>query len=250
MTRWSPPGESSGRARPLIGVTCYYQEISWSGWTAEAILNHATYARALERADCRAVMLTPDATDDDLLDRLDGIVISGGADVDPVYYGEDAHPEAYPAPAPRDIAEMAWVRRAHDMNLPLLGVCRGLQVMAVAFGGSLVQHVPEVSPLVHQERPGAFVHHDAIVDSGTMLAGIIGAGRVRINSSHHQCVRDLVGLTVNAHAEDGTIEGCEDSSKDFFLGVQWHPEEPDEPTGSLIFGALAAAAGARRSKRA
>jgi len=142
------------------------------------------------------------------------------------------------------------VALAHDMNLPLLGVCRGLQVMAVAFGGSLVQHVPEASPLVHQERPGAFVHHDAIVDSGTMLAGIIGAGRVRINSSHHQCVRDLVGLTVNAHAEDGTIEGCEDSSKDFFLGVQWHPEEPDEPTGSLIFGALAAAAGARRSKRA
>ena len=237
---------SGGRSRPLIGVTCYFQEISWSGWTAEAILNHATYARALERVDCRAVMLTPDSTDDDLLDRLDGIVISGGADVDPEKYGESAHEETYPAFAPRDDAEIAWVRRAHAMNLPLLGVCRGLQVMAVAFGGSLVQHMPEHSPLVHQERPGAFVHHDAVVEDGTVLASIIGAGRVRINSSHHQCVRSTGGLPVNALAEDGTIEGCEDPARDFFLGVQCHPEESDELTGTLIFGALAKAARAYR----
>lgn len=230
------------RTRPAVAVTCYLDEASWGGWKADAALVHAWYVRALQRAGLRVLLVPPDNCEDDLLDRVDGLVISGGADVDPEHYGQDRHPAVRPAGGDRDVAEIALARRAHERDMPLLGVCRGLQVMTVALGGTLVQHLPDVSSLVHGERSGFFVHHRAEIFAGTLTASIFGAGTAHVNSSHHQSVLDPGPLLVSARAQDGTVEACEDPSRRFFLGVQWHPEHPEHEPGPPLFEALAQAA--------
>lgn len=230
------------KTRPAVAVTCYLDEASWGGWKADAALIHAWYVRALQKAGLRVLLVPPDSGEDNLLDRVDALVISGGADVDPVHYGQGRHPSVRPAEGDRDIAEMALARQAYDRNMPLLGVCRGLQVMTVALGGTLVQHLPDVSPVVHGERSGFFVHHSVEIFAKTLTASIFGAGTVHVNSSHHQCVQDPGPLLVSARAQDGTIEACEDPSRNFCLGVQWHPEHPDHAPGPPLFDALSQAA--------
>lgn len=237
--------------RPLIAVTCHYDMASWGlPWTAEAVITHADYPRALRRAGGRVVLVPPDPDADDIIDRVDAIVISGGQDLDPGHYGQEAHPTVDLPDPERDSAELALLREAWERDMPILGVCRGLQVMAVAMGGSLVQHLPVATELVHQERPGHYVHHRARMLAGSQVARIVGDEEFIVNSSHHQAVHDPGRLVVAGYAEDGIIEACEDPTRSFCLGVQWHPESPEQSTGPLLFGALVRAAAEYRARHA
>ncbi len=237
-------------SRPLIAMTCHYDTASWGlPWTAEAVITHAAYPQSVRRAGGRVVLVPPDPDADDIVERVDAIVITGGQDLEPAHYGQDAHPTVDVPDPERDQAEFAMLRRAWELDMPILGVCRGLQVMAVGMGGALVQHLPEATELVHQEKPGYFVHHRATILPGTQIAGIVGAGEHIVNSSHHQAIADPGSLVVTGHAEDGIIEACEDPSRTFCLGVQWHPESADQATGPLLFGALVRAAAAYRASR-
>ncbi len=214
-------------SRPVIGVTCYQEHATWGAWDLEAALLPHWYLDRFQGAGA-AVVLIPQDPDPDpaILDRLDGLVIVGGADVDARRYGEAPHAIADAPREIRDASDLAMYRGARERNMPVLGICRGLQIMAVAHGGALHQDMPEVSDLVHRERPGQFVDHEATCVPGTLAATIYGTAPFIVNSSHHQGVKDPGTLTVSAHAADGTIEIAEDPSSPFVLGVQWHPEHP------------------------
>ncbi|MDO8306749.1 MAG: gamma-glutamyl-gamma-aminobutyrate hydrolase family protein [Actinomycetota bacterium] len=235
--------------RPLIAMTCHFAEASWGGWTADAVITHAWYAHAVRQAGGRVVFVPPDPDGDDIADRVDAVVITGGADLDPAHYGEDPHPAVSTPDPERDVAEFALLRHAWGLDMPVLGVCRGLQVMAVGLGGSLVQHLPEATELVHVERVGYFVHHRATIHGESLAARVLGSGTITVNSSHHQAIADPGPLVVTGYAEDGTIEVCEDPTRTFCLGVQWHPEQPEQASGPLLFGALVEAAAAYRRSR-
>lgn len=212
--------------RPVIGVSCYLEPARWGAWDLTAALLPHWYVDLFHDAGASIVLLPP-SQDVDALERLDGLVLVGGADVDARRYGEAAHATADVPRESRDASELALYRRARELGMPVLGVCRGLQVMAVAHGGSLHQDLPEVSDLVHRERPGHFVEHEAVVAPDTLAARLLGAGTLTVNSSHHQAVADPGDLVVSARATDGTIEIAEDPTVPFCLGVQWHPEHPD-----------------------
>jgi putative glutamine amidotransferase len=212
--------------RPVIGITTYAQEASWSYWKLPAALIPLDYVDAVERAGGRPLLIPP--SEDgvaETLDVLDGIVFSGGADVDPASYGADAHPETDEPQTRRDAGELALLTAALERDMPTLAICRGFQLWNVARGGDLVQHLPET--LGHDEHklvPGEFVEHPVEVKEGSRLASIVG-GSADVTSHHHQGVGRLgEGLVETAWAKDGTIEGAEDPSHRFAVGVQWHPE--------------------------
>lgn len=220
--------------RPVIGLTCYLEPARWGAWDIEAALLPHWYIDLFQESGARVVILPPDiGADVDVLDRLDGLVIVGGADVNPASYGEVPHETSDQPRISRDASESNLYRGARERRMPVLGICRGLQVMAVAHGGSLHQNLPDVSALVHRERPGQFVDHAATFTEGSMIAESLGATEVIVNSSHHQAVKDPGDLVVTGVAPDGTIEVCEDPSLPFCLGVQWHPEHPDRRVADL-----------------
>lgn len=233
--------------RPIVAATLHYDVASWGGWIADAVITHDWYPKRLREAGFRVVLVPPDPELDDLLDRVDAVMVTGGADINPALYGGAPHPAVETDDDERDEAELALIRGAWDRDLPFLGVCRGHQMLAVASGGTLIPHLPDVTQVVHQEDPGGFVQHEIQVEDGTRLAGIIGSGSMAVNSSHHQAVLDPGRLHVSARSTDGLIEACEDPTRTFFLGVQWHPEAPDQRTGLELFGALADAARAYRA---
>jgi putative glutamine amidotransferase len=180
------------------------------------------------------------------LDRIDALVVTGGAfDVDPALYGGgDQHPTVS-LKQTRTEAELALLRQALARNMPVLGICGGQQLMAVALGGTLIQHIPDSVPgcLEHeQKRSHGEPAHAVSIAPDTLLHQIVGRPRMQVNSSHHQAVATPGRAAVNAVAEDGVIEGIEDSSYRFCLGVQWHPEFDTDPADRLIFDALIAAA--------
>lgn len=212
--------------RPVIGLSCYLEPASWGAWQLPAALLPHWYLDLFHEAGAEVVLLPP-GTDASVVDRLDGLALVGGADVDARLYGADPDPTADPPRETRDATEIDLYRRARAQGMPVLGICRGMQVMAVAHGGSLIQNLPDVEgTIVHRERPGHFVDHAATFAEGSRAAGIFGPGTV-VNSSHHQAVASAGDLTVSGWAADGTVEACEDPSADFCLGVQWHPEHPD-----------------------
>lgn len=235
--------------RPVIGLTCYLEPSQWGAWQVPAAVLHAWYLDAITVAGGRAILLPPDdAGDVSVLDRIDALVLVGGADVDASRYGQVPHATADVPRTARDASELQLYRGARERDLPVLGICRGLQVMAVAHGGSLHQHVPEISTLVHREVPGTFTDHAARFEPGSLIATVMGGTQVVVNSSHHQAVADAGNLTVSGRAEDGTIEACEDDDGAFVLGVQWHPEHPDRrAVDGGIFRALVAAADRHRT---
>jgi len=212
--------------RPMIGITTYAQEATWSYWTLPAALIPLDYVDAVERAGGRPVLIPPSENGvEETLDALDAIVFSGGADVDPASYGADPHPETDAPQARRDAGEMALLAAALERDMPTLAICRGFQLLNVARGGDLVQHLPEaVGHEDHRQVPGAFSEHPVEVKEGSRLASIVG-GAPAVTSHHHQSVGRIgEGLVETAWAGDGTIEGFEDPSRRFAVGVQWHPE--------------------------
>ena len=239
-------GQTAGMSRPVIGLSTYVEPARWGAWEVPAALLHEWYVDAVREAGGRAVLLPPDSTDADVLDRLDGLILIGGADVGPGNYGAEPHPTADEPRVERDAAELLLCRAAHARDLPLLGICRGMQVMAIAHGGSLIQDLPDAGfGLVHRERPGTFTQHTVTLTAGSRAAAIYGATRIDTNSSHHQGVADPGALTPTGWTDDGLIEVLEAPEARFAIGVQWHPEHPDRRIAEMpLFRALIAAASA------
>jgi putative glutamine amidotransferase len=234
-------------ARPLIGITTYVEEASWGHWVASAALIPFAYVRAVERAGGRALLVPPDDDGvEETLDALDGLLLSGGNDVDPRAYGAEPHAATGGVRPERDRGELALLQGALARDMPVLAVCRGSQLLNVVRGGDLVQHLPEVvGDEKHRETPGVFSAHDVRVDPDSRLGALVG-DRAPVKSHHHQGFgRVGGGLREAAWADDGTLEAVEDPSKRFALGVLWHPEEDDD---AALFGALVAEARAYREK--
>jgi putative glutamine amidotransferase len=235
--------------RPVVGVTSYAQDASWGVWHLPAALVPLAYVDAIEKAGGRAVVIPPAEEDiEETLDALDAIVFSGGADVDPAHYGAEPHPETDAPQTRRDAGELALLRAALERDMPTLAICRGFQLLNVARGGDLVQHLPEqVGNDVHKRVPGEFAVHPVEVRDGSRLGDIVGA-TPEVTSHHHQALgRVGEGLVESAWAADGTPEGVEDPSRRFVVGVQWHPEASED---AALFDALVAEAREYRAARA
>jgi putative glutamine amidotransferase len=234
--------------RPVIGITTYAQEASWGVWRLPAALIPLDYVHAVESAGGRPVLIPPSEDGvEETLEAIDALVLSGGADIDPSAYGHDVHPETDDPQAHRDAGEMALLVAALERDMPTLAICRGFQLLNVARGGNLVQHLPdEVGHEDHREVKGEFSQHPVSVEESSKLGSIVG-GRTDVTSHHHQSL-GLVGdgLVETAWAEDGTVEAFEDPSHRFAVGVQWHPEVGN---GEALFESLVAEARTYRSDR-
>ena len=236
-------------ARPVIGITTYVTAARWSNWELEAALVPADYVRAVERAGGRALLVPPSHDGvEETLESLDGLIFSGGSDLDPELYGQEAHAETSDVVRNRDTAELALLEAALERDMPVLAICRGSQVLNVARGGDLVQHLPDVvGDEKHKHTPGTFADHDVSVEDGSRLASVLGE-RAPVKSHHHQGFGKVgEGLRVVAHAEDGTIEAVEDPTRRFVLGVLWHPEAGED---ARLFEELIREAEQYRSTRA
>jgi gamma-glutamyl-gamma-aminobutyrate hydrolase PuuD len=236
-------------ARPVIGITTYITPAKWSNWELEAALVPADYVRAVERAGGRALLVPPSHDGvEETLESLDGLIFSGGSDLDPELYGQEAHAETSDVMRNRDTAELALLEAALERDMPVLAICRGSQVLNVARGGDLVQHLPDVvGDEKHKHTPGTFADHDVSVEDGSRLASVLGE-RAPVKSHHHQGFGKVgEGLRVVAYAEDGTIEAVEDPTRRFALGVLWHPEAGED---ARLFEELVREAEQYRSTRA
>jgi putative glutamine amidotransferase len=228
---------------PIIGLTTYREEAAWGVWNQLAdVLPHA-YSVAVEATGGVPLLLPPVAQlggADAVVARLDGLVITGGADVDPGRYGADPHPQSFGWRPDRDAWEVALLDAAQAAGLPVLGVCRGMQLMAVHAGGQLHQHTPEVVNHV-QHSPGGDEFGDIEVTTvaGTRLSGLVGE-RLSVNCHHHQSVAEHPGFVAAARAADGTLEAMEAEGDRFCLAVQWHPETAADV--GLLAGLVRAAA--------
>lgn len=228
-------------SKPVIGICTALERAQWSVWDQEAMLLPRHYVDAVQRAGGRVVMLPPDPTalsdPDELLDLIDGLMLAGGADIDPASYGAESHPETNGCVPERDRFEIALVRRALERDMPLLGICRGMQLLNVACGGTLRQHLPE--ELGHEEHRrvlGSFVgaDHDVRLSEGSLALRVAGGSPYTTKSHHHQAVDQLGdGLEITGWAVmDELPEAIENAAKPFVLGVQWHPEA-DEASGLI-----------------
>ena len=220
-------------ARPLIGVCAAVERASFGVWKEEpAILLPLSYSRAIHGAGGMMAMLPPDRVaeeePDELLGRIDALVLGGGADIDPETQGVEAHPETIGSNPDRDRFEIALALAALERGTPLLGVCRGMQVLNVACGGTLDQHIPDrLGHEIHRPAPGSWAEHEVRIEPGSLAASATGTERLTVKSHHHQGV-DRVGenLTASAWAtDDDTVEAIESPDGNFALGVLWHPEE-------------------------
>jgi putative glutamine amidotransferase len=234
---------------PLIGISAYCENARWGVWEAQAMVLPRRYADRISAAGGIPVLLPPVPGIEDALGRLDGLMLSGGGDIDPARYRADPVPQVTSVREERDTAEFALLAAAMSRHLPVLGICRGLQVINVARGGSLHQHLPDVvGHDGHAPVPGVFGAHPVHVAPGSRLGGILGREEVdapiTTPTHHHQAVDRLgEGLVPTAWAADGTIEAFEvDDDGSFIVAVQWHPEAGDDPS---LFRALVAAARAR-----
>jgi putative glutamine amidotransferase len=231
--------------RPVIGITAYEEQARWNQWDKRASLLPANYVHSVEAAGGLALLipvqqLTVDAARR-LLSRLDAVILSGGPDVDPARYGAEAHTATSVPRSERDDLESTLLQAAEHQQVPTLAICRGLQVLNVSRGGTLSQHLPDVvGNLAHAPLPNDHGRHDVRVQPGTRLADAVGWETSDVPTAHHQAIDRLgTGLVASAWAADGTIEGVEDRSVPFLLGVQWHPEAGDDLS---LFRALVTAA--------
>ncbi|KIQ66054.1 glutamine amidotransferase [Kitasatospora griseola] len=219
-------------SRPVIGISTFLTDAGWGRWDAmRSVLLPERYPALFQQAGGVAVLLPPDAPEHaaTAVARLDGLVLAGGEDVSPALYGEPAHPRTVASAPERDLWEAALIRAALASGTPLLGICRGMQLLNVVCGGSLIQHLPDVVGEDHDHlgAPTEYGRHPVHPVAGTLLAGLLPEPSVVVPTYHHQAVARLgEGLTACAHATDGTVEAIEGPG--FTLGVQWHPEQGDD----------------------
>jgi putative glutamine amidotransferase len=239
---------ANGARRPRIGLCSALERARWTVWDQEAFLLSRSYADAIGRAGGIALMLPPDPWlvehPGDVLDALDGLVLAGGADIDPSSYGAPRHECTINTRPERDTVEIALARRALELDLPLLGICRGMQLLNVACGGTLVQHLPDdVGHTDHRRSLGSFdnADHDVRLAEGSFAARAAGELLHATKSHHHQAVERLgEGLVESGWSVlDDLVEAIELPDRSFALGVQWHPEVD---RGSPVVGALVSAA--------
>jgi putative glutamine amidotransferase len=230
--------------RPVIGITASVETVTAGPWVFEAAHSPLAYVRAVQRAGGDPVILVPDPGSPEraarrVLERIDAVVLAGGAgDVDPALYGARAHPETVPDADGRDAFEAALVGAAAETDRPLLGICRGMQLLTAALGGRLVQHLPDVlAEDGHRSLPAEFADHEVELEPGSLAARATGATRLSVKSHHHQGVADAgPRLRPTGRAtHDGTLEAVEDPRRRFLLGVLWHPEEDE---ASRVIGSL------------
>jgi putative glutamine amidotransferase len=242
--------------RPTIGICAGLADASWGLWSQEAVLLPLNYLTAIRRADGLPLMIPPDPElaeePDQILDHLDALILAGGVDIDPAAYGAEPHAETDAGhPRERDEVEIALVRRALELDLPVLGICRGMQVINVALGGTLLQHVPDkVGHSRHRRNPGTFrdSEHEVRLAPGSLAARAAGEELPSTKSHHHQAVAEIgEGLEVTGwSALDDLPEAIEAPERRFALGVQWHPEVDDT---SRLIAALVVEARAYQSAR-
>jgi putative glutamine amidotransferase len=213
--------------KPVIGITTYVEPAAWGHWHREAALVPYEYVQAVERAGGRAVLVPPDENGiEEIVDALDGLIFSGGNDMEPEEYGADSHPATVGTNPERDRGELALLEAALERDLPVLAICRGFQVLNVARGGDIVQHLPDlVGHEEHREIVGEFSEHAVRVEPSSLIGEVQGL----VKSHHHQALGRIGdGLREIAWAEDGTVEGLEDPEKPFLVGVLWHPEAGED----------------------
>ena len=233
--------------KPVIGITTYVTDARFGDWHVESALVPSVYVSAVRRAGGCPLLVPPSADGvEETLGAVHGLIFSGGPDLDPELYGQEPHPETSANTPERDRCEVALLGAALESNLPVLAVCRGSQIMNVALGGDLLQHLPEVvGDEKHKHSPGEFSDHDVSLAPGTQLAGLLGE-HAPVKSHHHQGFGRLgEGLREAGWAEDGTLEAVEDPTRPFALGVLWHPEEGED---QRLFEALVEAAGDYRRR--
>jgi putative glutamine amidotransferase len=241
---------SGGIGRPVIGITSYVEPASWAAWRdVPAVLVPFNYVRQVHSAGALSVVLPPlptgagTADARDVLSRVDGLILTGGVDVEPRRYHREPHPNLQPPRPDRDSAELLLAQVTQEEDIPLLGVCRGMQVMAVAAGGVLEQHLPDrLGHFEHAPGRGVYGEHRVDIAPGSRIHGILG-DEVTVATYHHQGVDSFPGYAAAAWAPDGVVEAMEDDGSRFRLAVQWHPEVGADPR---LFEALVAAVNERR----
>ncbi|MCU0512832.1 MAG: gamma-glutamyl-gamma-aminobutyrate hydrolase family protein [Anaerolineae bacterium] len=238
--------------KPLIGITAYSYHRPDSGWLYDVC--YRGNARAIERAGGLPVLIPtglPEADLRGIYDRVDAVLLPGGGDVNPQrYHAATQHPTVGGIDDSRDTTEMLMTRWAVDEDRPVLGICRGIQVMNVALGGTLIQDIPSTvaAPLVHdiaRDKPRSTRMHDVTIEPGTRLAQIVGTAALPVNSLHHQAIATPAApVKITACAPDGVPEALEVPERSFVLAVQWHPEDmiDDEPRMQRLFEAFVSAA--------
>jgi putative glutamine amidotransferase len=228
---------------PRIGITCAHERVAYASWTEDVAMVPLSYVRRVAAAGGVPLLLPAlEEYVEALLDTVAGVLLTGGAgDVDPAHYRAERHPETEPVVPERDAFELALARAAAARDLPVLGVCRGMHVLNVAFGGSLVQHLDGTGG--HRGPPGEWGRHAVLVEPGSVAARACGGPEIAVVSWHHQAVDELApGFVVSGRAiDDGLVEAVEDPARAFVLGVQWHPEET---RGDRVIAAFVEAAGA------
>jgi putative glutamine amidotransferase len=230
--------------RPAIGICAALLNAKWGAWSRPAALLAYSYIEAIQHAGALPLMIPPDPAlvdhPDEALDRIDGLVLAGGSDIDPSAYGAQAHPSTRSVATDRDRVEIALARRATARDMPVLGICRGMQVLNVAFGGTLIQHLPDVlGHEAHLRVAGSFdgADHDVVLTPGSRAALAAGEDLHATKSHHHQAV-DVIGdglVVTGTSTLDELPEAIEAPDRQFVLGVQWHPEADER---SRVVGAL------------
>jgi putative glutamine amidotransferase len=242
-------------SRPTIGICAGLSDASWGVWSQPAVLLPLAYLTAIQSAGGLALMIPPDPElvedPDQVIELLDALILAGGSDIDPAAYGAAPHRETRDTVPARDDGEIALTRRALELDLPVLGICRGMQLLNVALGGTLLQHLPDkVGHSEHRRNPGSFEgsEHDVRLTPGSLAARVAGEEMHVTKSHHHQAVAELGdGLEVTGwSAIDDLPEAIEARDRRFALGVQWHPEAD---TSSLLIAGLIDEARAYRAAR-
>lgn len=233
--------------KPIIGITTYGRVLD------NRYSLPAAYVSAVERAGGQPVLIPPsDSQAERYLAFLDGLVLAGGGDIDPSHYGGQRHETLYGIDPPRDRMELALAREAMRVGCPMFGICRGMQLINVALGGSLIEHLPDEvgDDILHRALPRDPTPHDVTIEAESSLARIAGATQIRPMSWHHQGIRKMGdGLRVAARAPDGLIEAIERPGEHWLIAVQWHPElsAHEDPTQQRLFDTLVEVAGNRHS---
>ena len=224
--------------RPVIGICSAIESARWAAWEVVVNLSPRTYSLAVQRAGGVALILPPDDSvaeaPDELLDLLDGLILAGGSDIDPTSYGAKPHPETKNTWPERDRFEIALGTRALERDMPVLGICRGMEMLNVIQGGTLNQHL---GLELHRHTPGVFTDHRVELQPGSLAARVVGSDTTEVKSAHHQGVEELgEGVAVSGNADDGVVEAIELPDRSFAVGVLWHPEEDERSrvVGSLV----------------